>query len=118
MTELFNPVSVEAAIKECYDQISRGVAICDERYRLFLEADHVYDVAVAQAMVDLDGVAYLKKFKAELATVAERKARDDADAAYRYADRRAKALESKLRALQSVGASVRSAYAVAGTGER
>jgi predicted type IV restriction endonuclease len=114
----FNPASVEAAIKVCYERISKGVKICDERYRAFMEADHAYDVAVAQAMVDLDGVAYLKKFKAELATVAERKARDDAKATWRYAESRAEALRDELRALQSVGASVREAYRVVGTGER
>jgi len=47
----------------------------------------------------------------------EREARDVAEAAFKYADRRAKALELELRALQSIGASVRSMYAVAGRGE-
>lgn len=116
MTE-FNPVSIEAAIKDCYNRIANGVKVCDQRYQAFQEADHAYDIAVAHAMVDLDGPGYLKKFKAELATINERKARDTADAAYRYADRLAKALESELRALQSVGASVRAAYSAAGTGE-
>lgn len=116
MTE-FNPASIETAIKECYNRIAAGVRVCNERYVAFQEADHAYDVAFAHAMVDLEGAAYLKKFKAELATVAERKARDTADAAYRYADRKAKALEAELRALQSVGASVRAAYSAAGVGE-
>jgi hypothetical protein len=65
-----------------------------------------------------EGPAHEKKYAAELATTEERAARDVADAAYRYADRLAKALESELRAYQSIGASVRATFGVAGVGER
>lgn len=112
------PEMVEARMRWCSDQIAKGVKICDERYQAFLEADHEFDIAVAHAMVDLDGPAYLKKFKAELATIAERKARDTADAAYRYADRRAKALLAELSSLQSVNKSVMGMYGAVGTVER
>ncbi len=81
MTAEYNPVSVENAIKACSEQISRGVKICDERYRAYLEADHAYDVAFAGAYLDANGPAHAKKYEAELATMAERKARDIADAA-------------------------------------
>lgn len=116
--EIYNPATIEAAIRACSDRISKGVKVCDERYRAYLEADHLYDIAVAHAHLEHDGPAYLKKHAAELATVRERKARDAADAAYRYADRQAKALQDELRALQSVGASVRAMFQVAGVGER
>lgn len=117
MTET-NPVAIEQAIRVCSDRIARGVTICDERYRAFLDADHAYDVAYAGAYLDAKGPAHAKKYEAELATMAERKARDVADAAYKYADRKSRALQDELRALQSVGASMRSMFAVAGVGER
>ena len=47
----------------------------------------------------------------------EREARDVAEIAYRHADKIHKALDSELRAWQSIGASVRQMYAVAGRGE-
>lgn len=117
MTEL-NPVAVEDHIRECSAQIAKGVGICDERYRAFLQADHEYDTAFAHAYLNHEGPAHERKYGAELATMKERAARDAADAAYRYADRRARAFQDELRAWQSVGASVRAMFSVAGTGER
>jgi hypothetical protein len=118
MTEVANPVTVEAHIRECSEQIAKGVKICDERYRLFLQADHEYDTAYAHAYLNHAGPAHERKYGAELATMKERAARDAADAAYRYADRRSRAFQEELRAWQSVGASVRAMWSVAGTGER
>lgn len=113
-----NPVAVEDAIREVANRIAKGVMVCDERYRAFLEAERAYDVAFARAYLNYPGPAHERKYAAELATVQERTARDVADAAYRYADRQAKALESELRALQSVGASMRAMFGAAGVGER
>jgi hypothetical protein len=90
--------------------------VCSERYAAFLDADRAYDQAFAHAYLDADGAAHERKYVAEVATAGEREARDRTDAAYRYADRQAKALELELRAYQSLGASVRSMYAVAGVG--
>lgn len=114
--EVANPVTVEHNIRACSDRIAKGVMVCDERYRAFLEADQTYDAAYARAYMRHQGPSHEKRYAAELATQQERSARDTADAAYRYADRQAKALENELRAWQSVGASVRSMYAVAGRG--
>lgn len=117
MTEVANPVTVEQAIRKCTERIANGVKVCDERYRAFLVLDHAYDIAVAHAYLEHEGPAHEKKYAAEINTEVERQQRDAADAAYRYADRQARALENELRAWQSVGASVRAMYAVAGTGE-
>lgn len=114
---IVNPVTVEQNIRTCSERITNGVMVCDERYRAFLAADRVYDAAYARAYTDHNGPSHEKRYAAELATQKEREARDTADAAYRYADRHAKALESELRAWQSVGASVRQMYGVAGRGE-
>jgi hypothetical protein len=117
MSEVWNPAEVEQRIKDISDRISRGVSVCDKQYRAHLEAERLYDAAFARAYLDHPGAAHEKKYAAELATQTQRDARDVADAAYRYADRTARALESELRAMQSVGASIRAMYATAGRGE-
>jgi hypothetical protein len=114
-----NPVDIEHAIRNVTERMAKGVAVCDERYRVFLDADRAYDRAYALAYLNRSGdPAHERRYHAEAETQAEREARDVADAAYRHADRLARALENELRAWQSVGASVRAMYAVAGTGER
>ncbi|WP_280499413.1 hypothetical protein [Nocardia cyriacigeorgica] len=116
-TEALSPVQIERAIRDTANRISKSVQECADRYTEYLTADRNYDRAYARAYMRHEGPQTEKKYAAELATPVEREARDVADAAYRFADRRAKALESELRALQSVGASVRGQYAVAGRGE-
>lgn len=117
MTELYSPVAVENAIRECANRIGKGVTVCGNAYAAFLEADHVYDKAFARAYLAAEGPVHERKYTAELATDAQRSARDIADAAYKYADRTARSVEAELRAWQSVGASVRQMYGVAGRGE-
>jgi hypothetical protein len=112
-----NPVAIENAIRDCANRIAESVTACDKAYTAFLAADHEYDIAFAHAYLRADGPAHAKKYHAELETDRERHKRDVADAAYRHADRQAKALDAELRAWQSVGASVRSMYGVAGRGE-
>lgn len=111
------PEQVEQAIRATSNRIATGVKVCSDRYRTFLTVDHEYDLAYARAYMAHDGPAHEKKYAAELATADERAARDAADVAYRYADRTAKALELELRAYQSVNASVRTIFSVAGRGE-
>lgn len=117
MSTDYNPVTIETAIRECANRIAKGVTVCAKAYEEFLKADHDYDVAFAHAYLDSEGPAHEKKYRAEIWTVEARSKRDVADAAYRHADRQARALETELRGLQSVGASVRSMYGVAGRGE-
>lgn len=117
MSEVWNPAEVEARIREVSEHISLGVSVCDERYRAHLDAGRNYDAAFARAYLAHQGPSHEKRYPAELATQDERVQRDKADAAHRYADRRARALENELRALQSVGASIRAMFATAGRGE-
>jgi len=117
MSDVWNPAQIEEKIREVSNRIAGSVSECNNTYTVYLHADHNYDVAFAQAYLNTDGPAHAKRYAAELATQTERHNRDVADAAYRYADRRARALQDELRALQSVGASIRSMYAVAGRGE-
>jgi len=116
-SSVLNPVDIEKRIRELAYGIARGVQICSDAYAAFLKADREYDRAYARAFLKATGSVDTRKQQTELDTVAERDALDVADVAYRYADRNAKALESELRAYQSVGASVRAMYNVAGRGE-
>ncbi|MCT2299788.1 hypothetical protein M3G04_02535 [Dietzia cinnamea] len=116
--DVLNPTQIETAIRDVANRMAEGVQICSDRYAAFLDADHRFDVAYARAYMQHEGPAHEKKYAAVLATRGERDARDAADVAYRHADRRAKALESELRSLQSVGASLRVQYSVAGRGEQ
>lgn len=116
-TEPLNPVQIEHAIRDTATRIGNLVRECSDRYAAFLEADREYDAAFARALLSAPGAIGMRKYHAELATTEQRKDRDVADVAYRYADRRAKALENELRAWQSVGASIREQYRMAGRGE-
>lgn len=113
-SQVFNPVDVEQAIRQVSTQIAQNVRFADARYREFLDADRAYDQAFARAYMNHNGPAHEKRYAAELATTQERSDRDVADAAYRYADRQAKALDAELRSWQSVGASIRSMFSAAG----
>jgi hypothetical protein len=114
MTDVLNPVDIERAIRSCSDRIANGVRVCSDAYGTYLRADAAYDAAFARAYMRHEGPQTEKKYAAELATERERAERDAADAAYKYADRLARALESELRAWQSVNASVRAMYSAAG----
>lgn len=115
--EVLNPVEVENGIREASNNIARGVSICNERYKAFLKANHAYDLAFARAYLRHQGTQMEKKYSAELATEEERAAKDEADAAYKYAVNRAKALDKELGSLQSINKSVIGMYGAAGRGE-
>ena len=116
--EDLSPVAVERAIRDVSNRISRGVRVCAERYAAFLAADHDCDLAEARAyLAAKEHPAHERKYRAIVATEDERRARDVADAAYRHAERQANALDAELRAWQSVGASIRTQFGVAGRGE-
>lgn len=116
MTEPLDPVSVENHIRELVNRIAKGIRICAERYTAYQTADREFDRAYAQAYLAAEGSIKDKDATAKIETMPEREARDVAEAAHRHADRLAKALELELRAYQSIGASLRSMYAVAGRG--
>jgi hypothetical protein len=114
VTEAFNPVTVERGIDEVTNNIVDTVDPCDAALVAFLEADLEYDLAFAHAFLAHKGAQTEKKYAAEIATSHLRKERDVAYAASKRADRQARALESRLSGLQTIGKSVNSAYNVVG----
>lgn len=112
-----NPVEIEAALREVVDRIAKGIQVCSRTYREYLDADREYDRAFGHAYFAAEGAVKDRERRADLETMEQREARDVAEATYKHADRLAKALNEELRALQSLNASIRAAYSVAGRGE-
>jgi len=110
VSDVLNPVDVERSIRETADDIARMVPVVSEAEREARKQRVFYDRAYATAYLDAEGAAHERKYRAELATKQERDRMEVADLAYRHAERQSKALEQKLRAFQSVGASIRTMY--------
>lgn len=117
MAEQYNPVNVERKMAELASRITASVPIRDERYRAMLDTARAYDRAYCAAYLEARGSIKDKEAVAKLEAMPEREAKEVAEAAYRYADTQAKALSEELRAMQSIGVSVREAYRTAGRGE-
>ncbi|MDN5916634.1 MAG: hypothetical protein L0I76_16280 [Pseudonocardia sp.] len=105
-----NPVETEAGIRKCARMIHKGIRIVSDAEWAYREADAKFDRAFAAAYLDHDGPAHAKKYAAELNTQPERDDRDVKELAFRYADRRQRALLAQLDAIRSVNTSVRAAY--------
>ena len=115
--EPLNPVQVENRIRELVNHISKGVKIYSKTYASFQSAARLHDHAYASAYLMAEGPVEDRKQRARLQSEDAREAMDLAEQEFKYADRMLKALELELRAYQSIGVSVRSAYGVAGRGE-
>lgn len=110
MSDVLNPVDVETAIRDLSNRITNGVRVVSDKHREHLDAERAYDQAFAREYLQAEGPAHERKYRAELATSKERQVMDAAEVMFRYADRQARALENELRALQSIGASIRAMY--------
>jgi hypothetical protein len=116
VADVLNPVDVEQAIRDIANEIARNVRVVSDAEHKARETRVKYDRAFASAYLAAEGPAHEKKYRAELATARERDAMEIADLAYRHAERQAKALDAKLRATQSIGASIRAMFSGATTG--
>ena len=112
--EPINPVEVETAIRDIANEIALGVRLVSDRLAAFRAAERTYDLEFARAYMSFSGPAHMRKYAAEIETTALREARDVAEAAWRLADRRARAQETELSAYQSINRSVSQMYGAAG----
>ena len=110
MNEPLNPVQIEATIRALSNDISNSVRIVSNAHAAQVKAQREYERAYARAYLAAEGTVQARRLTAELATADELDVLDVAREAHRYADRQARALESSLRAYQSIGASVRAMY--------
>lgn len=113
MSDVLNPVEIEASIRACSQRIHKGVIIVTQEERAARAARREYDVAYAAAYLDFDGPAHERRHAAEIATQELRAVADEAEIKFRHAERTARAIEKELHALQSIGASVRAMYGAA-----
>lgn len=116
MTAL-NPPQIEQKILDITNRIAKGISVFTKRYDEFLATDRDFDLAFARVYLEAEGSIEDKKKQATIKTYELRTERDVAEVAFKQADKLLRALELELRALQSVGASVRQQYNVAGRGE-
>lgn len=118
MSEVLNPVDLENQIRKCANRIADSVSEVSRREAEASRLRREYDVANAHATLKADAKnAEARKAQATLETVYARAAAEDAEIAFRYAQRSARALEKELDALRSIGVSVRQMYGSAGRGE-
>lgn len=111
-----NPVDVEQAIEAVKNRIAAGVGIVTEREKLARAARREFDLAYAMAYRDTPGPAHARGYEAAIATMDLREAVDEAEIAFRFAERTARALDKELFAWQSILNSVRAMYGAVGTG--
>lgn len=114
MTETLSPIAIETHIRELVNRIAKGISVCNQRYAEFMDADREFDRAFAGAYLSAEGSVKDREQRAKLETMDEREVRDVAEVAFKHADKLSKALGDELRAYQSIGASVRQAYANSG----
>lgn len=111
MSDVLNPADIEAKIQEISRRIHEGVKVVTAAEREAREKRRIYDRAFALAYMGYDGPAHEKKYHAEVCTTEHREQAEDAEVSFRHTERTARALENELRAVQSIGASVRAMYA-------
>lgn len=108
--EVLNPVLIEQQIQRIADDIAKGVRIVSDAEHKAAALRRAYDHDFALAYGSAEGSIQDRKYAAELATMDTRQAAEDAEIAFRHAQRTARALEKKLDALRSVGVSIRTMY--------
>lgn len=109
-----NPASIEQHIEQTVNRIAKGVKVVTDAERNARERRRAFDHAYATAYAQSESAAHVRKYEADIATMAQRKDAEDAEIAFRHAERQAKALEKELIAWQSINSNIRAMYGAAG----
>lgn len=117
-TPVLNPVDVEHKIQEVSNRIARGVSIVTSAEREARDKRRAFDLAFAYAYKRAEGPAHERKYAAEIEAMPHREAADNAEIAFKHAERTAKALEKELFAWQSINGNIRAMFNSAGVGQR
>jgi len=112
--DVLNPADVEQKIEETKNRIAAGVKIITAREKEMKKKKRDFDNAYALAYKKADGSIKDREYTADIETMPEREAADDAEIAFKHAERTAKALDRELFAWQSILNSVRSMYNATG----
>ena len=114
MNDVLNPVDIEQRISEISTRIANGVRVVTDAEREAKRLRREFDLAFAHAFNNAEGSVPAKKYQAQIETMPQREAAENAEIALSYAERTAWALKDELSAFQSIGASVRAMFDVAG----
>lgn len=109
-----NPVDIEKRIEETVNRIAKGVSVVTAAERTAREKKRQFDLAYAHAYKRAEGPVHIRKYEADIATMPHREEADNAEIAFRHAERTAKALEKELLAWQSINSNIRAMYGAAG----
>ena len=112
--DVHNPADVEVKIEETKNRIAAGVRIITNAEREAKARRRDYDLASAYALKNATGPEYLRKAEAAITAMPLRAVAEDAELAYKHAERTAHALDKELFAWQSILNSVRAMYNAAG----
>lgn len=113
-TPVHNPVDIEQRIEQTVNRIAKGVTIVTNAEREARARKRAFDLAYAYAYKKAEGAAHLRRYEADIATMPHREEADNAEIAFRHAERQAKALEKELFAWQSINGNIRAMYGAAG----
>ena len=111
-----NPVDIEQRIEEISNRIAKGVSVVTNAEREARARKRAFDLAYAHAYKKAEGSIKDREYEADIMTMPHREAADNADLAFKHAERTAKALEKELFAWQSINGNVRAMYGAAGVG--
>ena len=118
MTRPLNPPEIESKLLALSNDIARGVKIVSDAEKTYVDSQREFDRAKAKAQLEAQGTVAEREAQVELATASQRDQRDQDYLAFQHAKRTLRSLDQRIDALQSIGASVRQAYVVAGRGEK
>lgn len=113
----YTPVVLEEKLRNTMNEVMRAPRICYQALREFQEADREFDKKYHEEKISFEGTIPDKESHAILASMAEREAKEVAEAAYKYARDRMNAVNLCLGGLQSISRSVQQAYSAIGVVE-
>ena len=113
-TAVLNPVDAERKIEELSGRIARGVSVVTAAEREAKARRRDFDLAYALAYKRAEGSIKEREYDADIKTMPHREEAENAELAFRHAERTAKALEKELMAWQSINSSIRTMYNAAG----
>jgi hypothetical protein len=106
-TEVLNPVDAERKIQELSERIAKGVGVVTSAERDMRMKKRAFDLAYAHAYKRAEGSIKDREYEADIKTMDKREEADNAEIAFKHAERTAKALEKELVAWQSVNSNLR-----------
>jgi|HubBroStandDraft_1064217.scaffolds.fasta_scaffold287526_3 hypothetical protein len=108
--DVHNPADVERKIEETANRIAAGVRIVTDREKELKARKRDFDLAYANAYKNAEGSIKDREYTADIKTMGHREEADNAEIAYKHANRTADALEKELFAWQAILKSVVAMY--------